>query len=69
MHKNDNKNNEDDDSIVNDEEIDTNINESLGENVINSISRTYKPQALKKWRIVSPIRENYGQPGEMGTYN
>lgn len=61
---------EDDDQIVNDEEIDTNLNNSddvQSEGGV-SISKTYRPNDLKRWRQVPPVAENYGQPGEMGKH-
>lgn len=30
------------------------------------VSQTYKPQTLKKWRVVPPVQENFGKPGEIG---
>lgn len=60
---------EEDDQMVEDEEIDTNINNHSADdndNTISSISRTYRPSDLKKWRTVPPVAENYGAPGEMG---
>lgn len=56
--------------MVEDEEIDTNINNNHSaddnDNSIASMSRTYRPSDLKKWRTVPPVSENYGAPGEMG---
>uniref|UniRef100_A0A336LJL8 Polypeptide N-acetylgalactosaminyltransferase n=1 Tax=Culicoides sonorensis TaxID=179676 RepID=A0A336LJL8_CULSO len=54
----------DDDTIVNEEEIDT--NHSMDDHADLPISQTYKPQDLKKWQVVSPLPENIGKPGEMG---
>lgn len=54
----------DDDQIVGDEEIDTNNN--LDDFPPSIISRTYRPEELKKWRPAPVIQEKYGQPGELG---
>lgn len=59
---------EEDDRIVNDEEIDTNLinSDDVVQSEGTSMSRTYRPNDLKKWRTVPPVAENYGQPGELG---
>lgn len=55
----------DEDPIVGDDEIDT--NNALDDDFSHSvISRTYAPEALKKWRPAPLVVEHYGQPGEMG---
>ncbi|XP_063698586.1 polypeptide N-acetylgalactosaminyltransferase 5 isoform X2 [Culicoides brevitarsis] len=54
----------DDDSLVNEEEIDT--NNSMDDHSDIHVSQTYKPSTLKKWRVVPPVQENYGKPGEHG---
>lgn len=60
----------DEDSIVNDEEIDTNLNNvdhdfNNDDDAIH-ISKTYRSTELKKWRPAPVVRENVGKPGEMG---
>jgi polypeptide N-acetylgalactosaminyltransferase len=62
----------DEDPIVNDEEIDTNLNNvdndfnNDDETIHHHISKTYRPNELKKWRPAPVVRENVGKPGEMG---
>lgn len=53
----------DEDPIVDDDEINTNLN-NAGDGLV--VSRTYRSQDLKKWRVVPEIQENYGKPGERG---
>lgn len=60
-------NNVDDDPIVNEEEIDT--NNSMDDHSDVHVSQTYKPQTLKKWRVVPPVQENFGKPGEIGLFH
>lgn len=60
----------DEDPIVNDEEIDTNLN-NVDHDFNNDdygvhISKTYRSNELKKWRPAPVVRENVGKPGEMG---
>lgn len=57
----------DEDPIVDDEEIDTNLNNiDNGDEELKRISKTYRPVDLKKWRPAPVVRENPGKPGEMG---
>lgn len=57
----------DEDPIVDDEEIDTNLNNiDNGDEELKRISKTYRPVDLKKWRPAPVVRENSGKPGEMG---
>jgi hypothetical protein len=57
----------DEDPIVDDEEIDTNLNNiENGEEELKRISKTYRSVELKKWRPAPVVRENPGKPGEMG---
>lgn len=59
----------DEDPIVDDEEIDTNLNNidnGGSDDDFKGISRTYRPNELKKWRPAPVVRENPGKPGEMG---
>lgn len=57
----------DEDPIVGDEEIDTNINNiDNGDGELQRISKTYRTVDLKKWRPAPVVRENVGKPGEMG---
>ena len=55
----------DEDSIVDEEEIDTNLS-NIDDDDISSISKTYRSIDLKKWRPAPVVKENYGKPGEMG---
>lgn len=57
----------DEDPIVDDEEIDTNLNNiDNGEEEFKGISKTYRSSELKKWRLAPVVKENPGKPGEMG---
>lgn len=57
----------DEDPIVDEEEIDTNLNNiDNGDDELKRISKTYRPVELKKWRPAPVVRENAGKPGEMG---
>lgn len=57
----------DEDPIVGDEEIDTNLNNiDNPDDELQRISRTYRSIELKKWRPAPVVRENVGKPGEMG---
>lgn len=57
----------DEDPIVDDEEIDTNLNNiDNGDDELKRISKTYRSVELKKWRPAPVVRENAGKPGEMG---
>jgi hypothetical protein len=57
----------DEDPIVDEEEIDTNLNNiDQGDDDIKRISKTYHSVDLKKWRPAPVVRENPGKPGEMG---
>lgn len=58
----------DEDPIVDDEEIDTNLNNIDGgsDDEFKGISKTYRSNELKKWRPAPVVRENSGKPGEMG---
>jgi polypeptide N-acetylgalactosaminyltransferase len=60
----------DEDPIVNDEEIDTNLN-NVDHDFNNDdegihISKTYRSTEVRKWRPAPVVRENVGKPGEMG---
>lgn len=59
----------DEDPIVDDEEIDTNLNNidnGGNDDEFKGISRTYRTNELKKWKPAPVVRENSGKPGEMG---
>lgn len=57
----------DEDPIVDEEEIDTNLNNiDNGDEEMKRISKTYRSVDLKKWRPAPVVRENAGKPGEMG---
>lgn len=57
----------DEDSIVDEEEIDTNLNNiDNSDDELKRISKTYRSVELKKWRTAPVVRENPGKPGEMG---
>jgi hypothetical protein len=57
----------DEDPIVDDSEIDTNLNNiDNGDEEFKRISKTYRSVELKKWRPAPVVRENPGKPGEMG---
>jgi hypothetical protein len=57
----------DEDPIVDEEEIDTNLNNiDNGDEEFKRISKTYRSVELKKWRPAPLVRENPGKPGEMG---
>ena len=57
----------DEDPIVDEEEIDTNLsNIDNGDEEFKRISKTYRSVELKKWRPAPLVKENPGKPGEMG---
>ncbi|CAO1306249.1 unnamed protein product [Diamesa serratosioi] len=56
----------DEDPIVDEEEIDTNLNNIDGDSDIKGISKTYRSVELKRWRPAPTVKENPGKPGEMG---
>ena len=57
----------DEDPIVDEEEIDTNLNNiDNGDDDLSRISKTYRSVELKKWRPAPVVKENAGKPGEMG---
>lgn len=57
----------DEDPIVDEEEIDTNLNNiDNGDDELKRISKTYRSVELKKWRPAPVVKENPGKPGEMG---
>lgn len=57
----------DEDPIVDEEEIDTNLNNiDSNDDELKRISKTYRSVDLKKWRPAPVVRENAGKPGEMG---
>ena len=55
----------DEDPIVDEEEIDTNLN-NIDDSDIKGISKTYRSVELKRWRPAPTVKENPGKPGEMG---
>lgn len=55
---------EDDDSIVDNNEIDTNNN--LDSDWALTIPKTYRNNELRKWRPAPIVPDIYGRPGEMG---
>lgn len=59
----------DEDPIVDEEEIDTNLNNIDGDSDIKGISKTYRSVELKRWRPAPTVKENPGKPGEMGKFN
>ena len=57
----------DEDPIVDEEEIDTNLsNIDNVDEEFKRISKTYRSVELKKWRPAPLVKENPGKPGEMG---